>query len=58
MRRHELSDAQSELIVDHMPRPGRRGRGRWRYYRQVVNGLMWKLCTGAHWRDRPDRFGT
>ncbi|TNC59342.1 hypothetical protein FHG71_22890 [Rubellimicrobium roseum] len=30
-----------------MPRSGRRGGGRWRDHRHVVNGLMWKLCTGA-----------
>ncbi|WP_432807305.1 hypothetical protein [Microvirga terrae] len=30
-----------------MPSSGPRGGGRWRDHRQVVNGLMWKLCTGA-----------
>jgi hypothetical protein len=35
---------------------GRRG-GRWRNHRQVMNGLMWRLCTGAQWRDRPERYG-
>ncbi len=57
MRRHELSDAQWELIADLMPRAGRHGGGRWRDHRQVVNGLMWKLCTGAQWRDLPERYG-
>ncbi len=57
MQRHELSDAQWELIADLMPRPGRRGGGRWRDHRQVVNGLMWKLATGAQWRDLPERYG-
>ena len=47
MRRHELSDGQWELIADLMPRAGRHGGGRWRDHRQVVNGLMWKLCTGG-----------
>jgi hypothetical protein len=45
MRRHELTDAQWELIADLMPRPGRRSGARWRDHRQVVNGLMWKLAT-------------
>ena len=40
MRRHELSDAQWELIVDLMPRAGRHVGGRWRDHRQVVNGLV------------------
>ncbi len=57
MRRHELSDAQWELIADLMPWSGRRGGGRWRDHRQVVNGLMWKLATGAQWRDLPERYG-
>jgi transposase len=43
----ELSDAKWELIANLMPRAGRHGGGRWRYHRQVANGLMWKLCTGA-----------
>src|SRR4028119_277466 len=57
MRRHELSDAQWELIADLMPRAGRCGGGGWRDHRQVVNGLMWKLATGAQWRDLPERYG-
>jgi transposase len=57
MRRHELSDAQWGLIADLMPRSGRRGSGRWRDHRQVVNGLMWKLGTGAPWCDLPERYG-
>ena len=57
MGRHELSDGQWELIADLMPRSGLRGGGRWRDHRQVVSGLMWKLCTGAQWRDLPERFG-
>lgn len=57
MRRHELSDAQWELIGDLMPKVSRHGGGRWRDHRQVINGLMWKLCTGAQWRDLPERYG-
>lgn len=57
MRRHELSDALTELIADLMPRVGRRGGDRWRDHRQVVNGLMWKLCPEARCRDLPERHG-
>lgn len=46
-----------ELIADLMPDAGRQGGGSWRDHRQVMNGLMWKLATGAQWRDLPDRFG-
>jgi transposase len=38
--------------------PGSGGRnGRWRDHRQVINGILWKLRTGAPWRDLPDRYG-
>jgi transposase len=57
VRRHELSDAQWALVVGLMPDMAQCGGGRWRDHRQVVNGLMWKLCTGAQWRDLPDRYG-
>lgn len=30
---------------------------RWRDHRQVVNGILWKLRTGAPWRDVPERYG-
>lgn len=57
MRRHELSDEQWKLIEGLMPRASRCGGGRWRDHRQVVNGLLWRLCTGAQWRDLPERYG-
>ena len=38
--------------------PARSGRGRrWRDHRQVVNAILWKLRTGAPWRDLPERYG-
>ena len=34
------------------------GRGRpWRDHRQVVHGVLWRLRTGAPWRDLPERYG-
>ena len=56
MRRHELSDEQWELIQDELPEAEGAGRP-WRDHRQVVNGMMWILRTGAPWRDLPERFG-
>lgn len=31
--------------------------GRWRDHRQVVNGLPYRIRTGVHWRDLPERYG-
>ena len=54
-RRHELSDAEWEQLQPLLP-PHRAGRAR-RDDRQVVNGIVWKLATGAPWRDLPERYG-
>src|SRR5512142_3344186 len=33
------------------------GRGRpWQDTREVFNGVLWILCTGAQWRELPDRY--
>lgn len=57
MRRYERSDEGWAEVADRMPGRGERGGGRWRDHRQVVNGLLWKLNTGAPWRDVPERYG-
>lgn len=44
------------MIAPLLPEPGG-ARGRWRDHRQVINGILWKLRTGARWRDLPERFG-
>ena len=56
MRRHELSDEEWALIEDLFPRSGGEG-GQWSDHRQVINGLFWRLRTGAPWRDIPERYG-
>lgn len=56
-RRHELTDEQwAELVVllpPEKPATGRPSLG----HRQVVNGMLWVLRTGAPWRDMPERYG-
>ena len=56
VRRHELTDEAWAQIAPLLPQVGRRN-GRWRDHRQVVNGICWKLATGAPWRDIPERYG-
>jgi transposase len=45
------------VIEPLLPVAGR-ARGRWRDHRQVLNGILWKLRTGAPWRDLPERYGS
>jgi transposase len=58
-RREELTDEQWTIIEPLIPPPARRedGRGRpWRDNREVMNGILWILRSGARWQDLPDRF--
>lgn len=58
MRRFELTDAQWEqiapLLPAQKPRTGRPAED----HRQVLNGMLWILRTGAPWEDLPARYGT
>ena len=54
----DLTDKQWE-IIEPLFEPKRRkdGRGRpWRDPRDVLNGVLWVLRTGAPWKDLPDRY--
>jgi len=55
----ELTDTQWEVIKPLIPEglsgPGRKGRPR-RNNRDVVDGILWILRTGAPWKDLPDRY--
>lgn len=56
MKRYELHDSQWDAIKELFPE--RRGKGRpGRSPRQILNGILWVLCSGAAWRDLPERFG-
>jgi transposase len=54
--RGELTDKAWAAIEPLLPSAGG-ARGRWRDHRQVINGILWKLRTGAPWRDLPERYG-
>ncbi|WP_435889208.1 transposase [Streptosporangium canum] len=55
-RRHELTDDAWERIAPLLPANPERG-GRWRDHRQMPGGIVWKIRTGADWRDIPERYG-
>jgi transposase len=55
----QLTDAQWEVIRSHIPEPRKRddGKGRpWRDAREVLEGILWILTTGAPWKDLPSRY--
>jgi transposase len=58
MRRYELSDAQWARIEPLLPknRPHKPGR-HWHNHRPLVQGILWRLHSGAPWRDIPERYG-
>jgi transposase len=54
--RHDLSQAQWQVLEEVLPpvKPtGRPPRNR----RQVINGIRWRIRTGAPWRDVPEWYG-
>lgn len=55
-KRYELSDAEWEIVVDLFTVHRRTGRPRVDD-RLMLNGVLWVLCSGATWRDMPERFG-
>ena len=58
MDRHELTDEQWTRLAPLLP-PQRPERGRPNHdHRRVVNGMLWRLATGAPWRDLPPKYGS
>jgi len=55
--RGELTDEQwaelEPLLPPEKPRTGKPNKA----HRAIVNGIVWKLRTGAPWRDVPERYG-
>ena len=55
----DLTDEQWEVLEPLIPDPARRPDGRdrpRRDSRDVLNGILWVLRTGAPWRDLPERY--
>lgn len=55
--RHDLTDDQWERLAPHLP-PQRPETGRpAKDHRRVLNGILWRVRSGAAWRDIPPRYG-
>jgi transposase len=58
-KNEQLTNEQWAILEPLIAEPKRRddGRGRpWRENREVLDGILWILRTGARWQDLPDRF--
>lgn len=56
MVRNRLTDEQWDLISDVFPPPAATGRPPVDR-RDIVDGILWIMRTGAPWRDLPEEFG-
>ena len=57
----DLTEKQWLAVEPHFPkaersRPGAKGGRPWREPRDVLNGILWVLRTGAPWADMPRRY--
>ena len=55
-KRYELSDEACVVVSDLFIETHGRGRPRLSA-RLMLDGVLWVLCSGAAWRDMPERFG-
>ena len=60
MSRGDLTEVEWRILSVLLPverEPGKRGRGRPpKDNRNIINGILWRLRTGAPWRDVPEKF--
>ncbi len=59
MSRYKVTDKQWELFAPYLERKNKSIAGRPQRVdnRQIFEGILWILGTGAPWRDLPSRFG-
>lgn len=59
MARYDVPDEAWALISTLLPPQRNRVSGGRPYleHRPVMNGIFWVLCSGAPWRDLPERYG-
>jgi len=57
LSRGDLSEAEWRLLKDFLPAErGRKSRPALDN-RRIVNGILWRIRTGAPWRDLPEKYG-
>ena len=55
--RGDLSDEQWARLEPLLPAGVKSGRPPKHAKRQLIDGIRWRVRTGAHWRDVPERYG-
>jgi transposase len=55
--RADLTDAQWAVLAPLLPRGKKPGRPPEWTKRQLIDGIRWRVRTGAPWRDVPERYG-
>lgn len=56
MHRTDLTPQQWVALQPLLPRNPKRGQA-YTSHRKVLNGILWRIKTGAPWRDVPRRYG-
>lgn len=57
MGRYDLTDEQYALIEPHLPSNTKQVGHPYGAHRPIINGICWRLHTGAPWPDIPERYG-
>lgn len=57
MGRYDLTDEQYALIEPELPTNTRKTGHPWNPHRPIIDGIFWRLRTGAPWPDIPARYG-
>jgi transposase len=56
MIRTDLTEKQWLQLAPHLPPSPQHGHA-YVEHRHVISGILWRLRTGARWRDIPQRYG-